>query len=74
VLFAVERKGNQLHLAIDDNGRGFRFGGKYMLQELESLRLGPKSIKRRVRALGGDLTLESNPGQGSNLRVTVPLY
>jgi signal transduction histidine kinase len=74
VLFAVERKGNQLHLAIDDNGRGFRFGGKYMLQELEALRLGPKSIKRRVRALGGDLTLESNPGQGSNLRVTVPLY
>lgn len=74
VLFAVERHGNQLHLAIDDNGRGFRFGGKYMLQELEALRLGPKSIKRRVRALGGDLTLESNPGQGSNLRVTVPLY
>lgn len=74
VLFAVERKGNQLHLAIDDNGRGFRFGGKYMLQELEALRLGPKSIKRRVRALGGDLTLESIPGQGSNLRVTVPLY
>jgi signal transduction histidine kinase len=45
-----------------------------MLQELEAMRLEPKSIKRRVRALGGDLTLESNPGQGSNLRVTVPLY
>ncbi len=74
VLFAVEEKGNRLHLSVDDNGRGFRFGGKYTLDELERLRLGPKSIKRRVRALGGDLLLESHPGQGSNLRVTLPLY
>jgi non-ribosomal peptide synthetase component F len=39
------------------------------LEELELLRLGPMSIKRRVRTLGGDLTLDSKPGQGAGLKI-----
>ena len=73
VLFSVEQKNNQLYVSVHDNGRGFRFGGRYSLEELDQMRLGPQSIKQRVRTLGGDLSIESNPGQGSNLRVSVPL-
>jgi signal transduction histidine kinase len=73
VLFAVEKKNSELRLSVDDNGQGFRFGGKYTLEELDALSMGPRSIKQRVRTLGGRLTLESNPGHGANLRVTVPL-
>ena len=39
------------------------------LDELELLRLGPVSIKRRVRTLGGEMTLDSKPGQGAGLRI-----
>ena len=73
VLCSVEQKNGQLYVSVHDNGRGFRFGGRYSLEELDLMRMGPQSIKQRVRTLGGDLSLESHPGQGSNLRVSVPL-
>ena len=74
VVLSFEKRGGDLQIRVDDNGRGFFFGGSYSLEELDLLRIGPSSIKRRVRALGGDLTLESNPGHGSNMRVAIPLY
>jgi signal transduction histidine kinase len=33
---------------------------------------GPLVIKERVRVIAGELTIESNPGQGSRLEITVP--
>jgi len=72
VLFSVEQKNARLFFSIHDNGRGFRFGGRFSLGELELMRLAPQSIKQRVRAMGGDLSLESQPGQGSNIRLSIP--
>ncbi len=74
VLLSLEENENHLSIAVNDNGKGFRFGGKYSLEELEQLRMGPNSIKQRMRALGGDLLLESQPGHGTSLRMTIPLY
>ena len=74
VVLSFEKRGADLQIGVNDNGRGFFFGGSYSLEELDLLRIGPRSIKQRVRALGGDLTLESNPGHGSNMRVAIPLY
>jgi signal transduction histidine kinase len=73
VLFSVEQKSHALQISVQDNGQGFRFGGKYSLEELDLFRLGPRSIRQRVRALGGDMSIESSPGQGSSLRIQVPL-
>lgn len=73
VLLALEQKNGELHLSVDDNGSGYRFAGRFDLEELEAMRLGPKTIKQRVRGMGGGLTLESNPGNGSNLRIHVPV-
>ena len=73
VLFSVEQKNGQLYVSVHDNGWGFRFGGSYSLEELDLMRMGPQSIKQRVRTFGGDLSIESQPGEGSNLRVSVPL-
>jgi signal transduction histidine kinase len=58
-----------LEISIEDNGSGFSFSGSYNLEELELLRLGPKSIKRRVRSLGGELLIDSRPGHGAGLRI-----
>ena len=58
---------------MDDNGRGFHFSGVYTLEELELLRLGPASLKRRARSLNADLMLESRPGQGAGLKMRIPI-
>ncbi len=59
-------------LIIDDDGRGFPFTGRLTLTELDDLHRGPTVIKERVRAIGGDLVVESSPGHGSRLEITVP--
>ena len=59
-------------LVIDDDGRGFPFTGRLTLTELDDLHRGPTVIKERVRAIGGDMVIESSPGHGSRLEITVP--
>jgi signal transduction histidine kinase len=59
-------------LTIEDDGRGFEFSGRLSQVDLEKTRRGPSVIKERVRTLGGDLTIESKPGQGARLEITFP--
>jgi len=73
VAVSVERAAKVLEMSVDDNGRGFHFSGVYTLDELELLRLGPASLKRRARSLNADLTLESRPGRGAGLKLRVPV-
>jgi len=63
----------KVFLAVDDNGKGFSFSGRYASEELDKLRLGPISIKERTRSVGGTLTVESNPGHGARLTIEIPL-
>lgn len=72
VSIVIEAGDRDVEVAVDDDGSGFPFSGAYSLDELEILRLGPRSIKRRVRTLGGDLTLDSRPSSGSTLKVRIP--
>lgn len=71
VAISLGKRGEYLEIAVDDNGAGFPFSGSYTLDELDLLRLGPVSIRRRVRALGGELLLDSRPGQGAGLKVRI---
>ena len=71
VAVTAARNSDELMISVEDDGIGFPFSGRYTLEELESLRLGPLSIRRRVRGLGGNLELESWPGRGSVLRVRI---
>ncbi len=73
VAVAMEKTERGLEISIDDNGHGFPFAGSYSLEELELLRLGPASLKRRARSLNADLLLESRPGRGAGLKFRVPL-
>jgi signal transduction histidine kinase len=69
VVVSVEKTDRALEIMIEDNGSGFPFSGRYSLDELEVLRLGPTSIKRRVRTLGAEMQLDSKPGQGAGLLI-----
>lgn len=73
VAVAMEKSDRGLEISVDDNGHGFNFAGTYSLDELELLRLGPASLKRRARSLNADLLLESRPGRGAGLKFRVPL-
>jgi signal transduction histidine kinase len=59
-------------LEIRDDGKGFDFGGKLSLLELDAEEKGPAVLRERVRLIGGDLELESVPGKGSRLEIRVP--
>jgi signal transduction histidine kinase len=64
-------QGGLWKLVIDDDGHGFQFAGRFTLTELDEFRWGPTVIKERVRAIGGDMVIESTPGHGSRLEITI---
>jgi signal transduction histidine kinase len=59
-------------LEVADDGRGFDFAGRFDQEALESMRKGPQVVQERLRTLGGSLTIESTPGKGARLEITVP--
>ena len=70
---SVGMRDHRIEIKAEDNGSGFPFSGAFTLDELELLRLGPVSIKRRVRMLGGELQLESRPGRGASMQIRIPV-
>jgi signal transduction histidine kinase len=73
VAVSMEKTDRGLEISVDDNGHGFKFAGTYTLEELELLRLGPASLKRRARSLNAEMLLESRPGRGAGLKFRIPL-
>jgi len=72
VLVRLGSRNGAWHILIEDDGCGFPFSGRLSQAELDALGKGPLVIKERVRLIEGELTIESNPGQGSRLEITVP--
>jgi len=72
VMVHFGRREGRWTLSIDDNGRGFNFAGRRAQAELEAAGLGPVTIQERVQAIGGSLTVQSNPGSGARLEISWP--
>jgi signal transduction histidine kinase len=72
VLVRLSAANGRWTLVIEDDGRGFPFSGRLSQTELDSLGRGPLVIKERVRIIAGELAIESTPGQGSRLEISVP--
>jgi signal transduction histidine kinase len=60
------REDPRLRISVIDDGRGFDPDAKPVG------RLGLEGMRARVRAIGGELTIRSTPGTGSEVRVTLP--
>jgi signal transduction histidine kinase len=65
---SLEAVDGRLRLAVADDGVGFDPAEP----GLRSRRLGLTSMEERARALGGTLTIESQPGVGTTIALEVP--
>jgi signal transduction histidine kinase len=67
----VTRQSDDVTALVEDDGRGFQPGAQSRASN--GPRLGLLSMRERVGLAGGTLTIESGPGQGTTIRVTIPL-
>jgi signal transduction histidine kinase len=63
---------NAMKLTITDNGVGMPVHGVFNMQDLKTMKVGPRMLQDRVAGLGGELMLESG-SNGTTLRITAPL-
>ncbi len=67
VVLQLARQANEIILQVRDNGRGFDQAGHFPGH------LGLRSMHERVSKMGGTLTIESIPGQGTCVGVRMPI-
>ncbi|HEX2163434.1 MAG TPA: sensor histidine kinase, partial [Thermoanaerobaculia bacterium] len=67
----LRAEGGALRLTLEDAGRGFPFEGRFTAAELAASGEGPKSLRERVAALGGELVLDARPG-ATRIEVVLP--
>jgi len=60
-----------IEITLSDQGRGFDPG--MIAATVPSAGIGLLSLRERAKAVGGDLVIESAPGQGSRFILTVPV-
>ena len=63
----LKEDGQGITLSVCDNGKGFVVDGLF------SGGLGFVSMRERARLVGGTLWVDSQPGQGTTVRVSIPL-
>ena len=68
----LRREGSLLRLVVADDGRGFEGGGA-AISPGPSGRFGLFNIRERITPLGGSLYIESGPGKGSRVTISLPL-
>jgi len=71
VLVRFGREDGVWKLLVEDDGRGFGFAGRLSLAELEAASLGPRVIRERLRSIGAELVIESVPGRGARLEISL---
>lgn len=72
VFVRFTNRGSRWALVVNDDGHGFGFIGRRPHAELDQGFGGPTVIAERVRLLGGQLTLDSDPARGARLEVMLP--
>lgn len=67
----IKRSGDEIQMTIADDGHGFRLepAGK---AELQKRGFGLTGSAERVRMLGGTQTIQTAPGEGTTIHITIP--
>lgn len=70
VRLRISKIPDAIRMAISDNGKSFSV--RKILLAKNNKRLGLVGMKERVEMVGGTLTIESTPGQGTTVRADIP--
>lgn len=71
VSVGLSKSASVVKLTVVDNGKGFVMARKEKLV-VSRPRFGLLNIRERVRALGGEIDIESEPGKGTRIAVRIP--
>jgi signal transduction histidine kinase len=63
IRFGLDYTANRLTVEIADNGRGFR------PDEITVVGNGLENMRKRMSAIGGELTIQSEPGHGTTVKL-----
>lgn len=69
----VRQGGQRLQIAVEDKGAGFDVEAVAREEDPQQLGFGLFSIRERLAALGGDMAMESVPGDGACIKLAIPL-
>ncbi len=72
VVVQLSQDDERWRLIVEDDGNGFAFSGRMEQPELDHTGKAPGIIRERVRLIQGQLAIESTPGHGSRIEVSVP--
>jgi signal transduction histidine kinase len=72
VTVSLRQQEDDFLLLIRDNGRGFEVQ-KALAEASRGQSMGLLGMQERIRFLNGSLSIDSNPGQGTEIRVRVPV-
>ncbi len=72
VRVSVRTAGSEMHIEVTDNGSGFSFQGRRILDQIRDSGEGPIGLAERVASLNGSLVIDSTDA-GATVRISVPL-
>ena len=72
VILEVKREGTGVRASLFDDGRGFNTE-KLLTEPAQGRGLGLIGMRERVSYLGGSLDIQSTPGRGTRVTVTIPI-
>ena len=71
-LVAVQRNGTGLDVTVEDDGKGFDVG-ETMIRASAGKAIGLLGMQERVGMVGGEIEIDSMPGEGTRIHVRLPL-
>ncbi|HEV8246388.1 MAG TPA: ATP-binding protein, partial [Polyangiaceae bacterium] len=71
VSVSIERRGDHVLCIVEDDGAGFDL--EALEQQRDPRRIGIAGMRERAALVSGELTLESAVGEGTTLRVKIPI-
>jgi signal transduction histidine kinase len=71
VALVLERRNGLVRVVLEDDGAGFEVD-QVLASPEKAHRLGVRGMRERLALLGGELEMESSPGNGTTLYVRVP--